>query len=147
MRRSKALGSSTSRPIAGYVGRPPDRKRGARLARWRAAPWWGYENHAGRTYLASDVKAFGSVASSAGKGNNGEDKADGVLHRNVVATYLHGPLLPKNPEVADCLVRAALERRFSRTGVRACELSALDDAVETAANEYVVKRFASSSAR
>lgn len=110
-------------------------------------PVVGYENHAGRTYLASDVKAFGSVASSAGKGNNGEDKADGVLHRNVVATYLHGPLLPKNPEVADCLVRAALERRFSRTGVRACELSPLDDAVETAANEYVVKRFASSSAR
>lgn len=105
-------------------------------------PVVGYENHAGRTYLSAGMKALGSVR--AGKGNNGEDGVDGALHRNVVATYLHGPLLPKNPEVADYLIRAALKRRSARTGVSACELAPLDDAVEIAANEYVVARFAPS---
>lgn len=106
-------------------------------------PVVGYENHAGRTYLSAGMKALGSVR--AGKGNNGEDGVDGALHRNVVATYLHGPLLPKNPEVADYLIRAALKRRSARTGVSACELALLDDAVEIAANEYVVARFAPSA--
>ncbi len=106
-------------------------------------PVVGYENHAGRTYLSAGMKALGSVR--AGKGNNGEDGVDGALHRNVVATYLHGPLLPKNPEVADYLIRAALKRRSARTGVSACELAPLDDAVEIAANEYVVARFAPSA--
>lgn len=106
-------------------------------------PVVGYENHAGRTYLSAGMKALGSVR--AGKGNNGEDGADGALHRNVVATYLHGPLLPKNPEVTDYLIRAALKRRSARTGVSACELAPLDDAVEIAANEYVVARFAPSA--
>ncbi len=106
-------------------------------------PVVGYENHAGRTYLSAGMKALGSVR--AGKGNNGEDGVDGALHRNVVATYLHGPLLPKNPEVADYLIRAALKRRSARTGASACELAPLDDAVEIAANEYVVARFAPSA--
>ena len=106
-------------------------------------PVVGYENHAGRTYLSAGMKALGSVR--AGKGNNGEDGVDGALHRNVMATYLHGPLLPKNPEVADYLIRAALKRRSARTGVSACELAPLDDAVEIAANEYVVARFAPSA--
>ncbi len=124
-------------------------------------PVVGYENHAGRTYLSAGMKALGSVRAGkgnngedgmkalgsvrAGKGNNGEDGVDGALHRNVVATYLHGPLLPKNPEVADYLIRAALKRRSARTGVSACELAPLDDAVEIAANEYVVARFAPSA--
>ena len=106
-------------------------------------PVVGYENHAGRTYLSAGMKALGSVR--AGKGNNGEDGVDGALHRNVMATYLHGPLLPKNPEVADYLIRAALKRRSARTGVSAWELAPLDDAVEIAANEYVVARFAPSA--
>ncbi|MEG0303538.1 MurT ligase domain-containing protein [Gordonibacter sp.] len=106
-----------------------------------ARPVVGYENHAGRTHLGQGVEAFGEVASGAGHGNNGDDKGDGVLYRNVVGTYLHGPLLPKNPEVADALLARALERRFRRAGVCAPELTPLDDAVEVAANDYVFRRF------
>ncbi len=100
----------------------------------------GYENHAGRTHLGTGVEAFGDVASSTGHGNNDSDKRDGVRYKNVVGTYLHGPLLPKNPQVADALLIRALERRARRAGVRAPELAPLDDAVENAANEYVRNR-------
>ena len=100
----------------------------------------GYENHAGRTHLGAGVEAFGDVASSTGHGNNDSDKRDGVRYKNVVGTYLHGPLLPKNPQVADALLARALERRARRAGVPAPELAPLDDAVENAANEYVRNR-------
>ncbi len=100
----------------------------------------GYENHAGRTRLGVGVEAFGDVASSTGHGNNDSDKRDGVRYKNVVGTYLHGPLLPKNPQVADALLIRALERRARRAGVPAPELAPLDDAVENAANEYVRNR-------
>ena len=100
----------------------------------------GYENHAGRTHLGTGVEAFGDVASSTGYGNNDSDKRDGVRYKNVVGTYLHGPLLPKNPQVADALLIRALERRARRAGVPAPELAPLDDAVENAANEYVRNR-------
>ena len=100
----------------------------------------GYENHAGRTRLGVGVEAFGDVASSTGYGNNDSDKRDGVRYKNVVGTYLHGPLLPKNPQVADALLIRALERRARRAGVPAPELAPLDDAVENAANEYVRNR-------
>ena len=100
----------------------------------------GYENHAGRTHLGTGVEAFGDVASSTGHGNNDSDKRDGVRYKNVVGTYLHGPLLPKNPQVADALLIRALERRARLAGVPAPELAPLDDAVENAANEYVRNR-------
>ena len=100
----------------------------------------GYENHAGRTHLGTGVEAFGDVASSTGHGNNDSDKRDGVRYKNVVGTYLHGPLLPKNPQVADALLIRALERRARRAGVPAPELAPLDDAVENAATEYVRNR-------
>ena len=100
----------------------------------------GYENHAGRTHLGTGVEAFGDVASSTGHGHNDSDKRDGVRYKNVVGTYLHGPLLPKNPQVADALLIRALERRARRAGVPAPELAPLDDAVENAANEYVRNR-------
>ena len=100
----------------------------------------GYENHAGRTRLGAGVEAFGDVASSTGHGNNDSDKRDGVRYKNVVGTYLHGPLLPKNPQVSDALLARALERRARRAGVPVPELAPLDDAVENAANEYVRNR-------
>ena len=79
-------------------------------------PVVGYENHAGRTYLGAAVQPFGKVISSTGGGNNEHDRADGVIYRNLVGTYLHGPLLPKNPEVADFLLQCALEHRAARLG-------------------------------
>lgn len=100
----------------------------------------GYENHAGRTHLGTGVEAFGDVASSTGHGNNDSDKRDGVRYKNVVGTYLHGPLLAKNPEVADDLLARALQRFASRTGQPAIELAPLDDAVEQDANDAMVKK-------
>ncbi|MET1154348.1 glutamine amidotransferase [Arthrobacter sp.] len=70
----------------------------------------GYENHSGLTTLGAEVQPFGRVTK--GDGNNGTDGTEGARYRNVIATYLHGSLLPKNPAVADYLIRYAAERRY-----------------------------------
>ena len=103
-------------------------------------PVVGYENHAGRTYLVEGVKPFGAVVSSVGHGNNDADKADGALYRKVLGTYLHGPLLSKNPEIADWLLAAACERHARRTGESAPALARLDDAEELAANAFMADK-------
>jgi lipid II isoglutaminyl synthase (glutamine-hydrolysing) len=66
----------------------------------------GFENHGGRTYLGGDEKPLGRVL--AGHGNNGRDGFEGVHRDNVIGTYLHGPLLPKNIWLADRLIELAL---------------------------------------
>lgn len=99
-------------------------------------PVVGFENHAGRTFLGMGVQPFGRVANASGNGNNDTDKQDGVCYKNLLASYLHGPLLGKNPEVADYLIAKALERKLGH----AVELPALDDAAELAANAYMVDR-------
>ena len=103
-------------------------------------PVVGYENHAGRTYLVEGVKPFGAVVSSVGHGNNDADKADGALYLKVLGTYLHGPLLSKNPEIADWLLAAACERHARRTGESAPALARLDDAEELAANAFMADK-------
>ncbi|MDO4442846.1 MAG: glutamine amidotransferase [Slackia sp.] len=97
-------------------------------------PVIGFENHGGRTTLGAGVKPFGRVL-GATHGNNGEDGLEGVHQGNLIGTYLHGPLLPKNPAIADHLIAAALVRR-GESG----ELAPLDDAVEAAANRVMAKR-------
>ena len=97
----------------------------------------GYENHAGRTFLGPGCKSFGYVIGHHGKGNNDSDGVDGVRYRNVVGTYLHGPLLSKNPEVADQLIERALARRAAKENRAAAALAPLDDAEERAANEFM----------
>jgi CobQ-like glutamine amidotransferase family enzyme len=82
----------------------------------------GFENHGGRTFLGPGERPLGRVIR--GHGNNGEDGGEGVLRRNVIGTYLHGPLLPKNVWLADRLIELAL-------GV---ELAPLDDTLEDAAH-------------
>ena len=94
----------------------------------------GFENHSGKTYLDAALTPLGSV--DRGFGNNGEDGTEGLRYRNVVATYSHGPLLPKNPAVADELLRLALERR----GGGPVELAPLDDALETRAHDTMAAR-------
>ena len=89
----------------------------------------GFENHGGRTYLGDDASPLGRVIS--GHGNNGRDGREGVRLHNVIGTYLHGPLLPKNAWLADHLIRAALARRYGE----APELEPLDDRFEAAAHE------------
>lgn len=98
------------------------------------APIVGFENHGGRTTLGSDAKPLGRVL---GKtfGNNGEDGFEGVHQGNLIGTYLHGPLLPKNPQVADYLIAQAYDRRGD-----VLELAPLDDAIELEANRVMAKR-------
>ena len=59
------------------------------------------------------------------------------MYKNVLGTYLHGPLLPKNPQVCDYLIKKALERRYGET----VTLEPLDDREEREANAYIVNRF------
>jgi CobQ-like glutamine amidotransferase family enzyme len=89
----------------------------------------GFENHGGRTHLGANAAPLGKVLK--GFGNNGEDGFEGVRHNNLVGTYLHGPLLPKNAWLADHLIALALERRY---GARP-QLEALDDELERAAHD------------
>jgi len=72
-------------------------------------PLVGFENHGGRTHLGPAARPLGRVRS--GFGNNGKDGWEGAVSRRVYGTYLHGPLLPKNPAFADRLIHEALERR------------------------------------
>ena len=87
----------------------------------------GFENHGGRTYLGEGERPLGRVLS--GHGNNGRDGFEGVRRGNVVGTYLHGPLLPKNVWLADRLIELAL----------AIELDPLDDAMEEAAHRSALR--------
>lgn len=83
----------------------------------------GYENHSGKTYLGKDALPLAHVIS--GAGNNGEDKTEGIHHRNALGTYLHGPLLPKNPQIADHLISCALGNRYGSDAL--LPLEPLDD--------------------
>lgn len=103
-------------------------------------PVVGYENHAGRTYLDAGVESFGTVINNIGLGNNEETHADGVRYKNLLGTYLHGPLLAKNPEIADWLLARALERYAARTNTKAPQLATLDDAEELAANAFMCQK-------
>jgi CobQ-like glutamine amidotransferase family enzyme len=95
----------------------------------------GFENHAGQTYFAadSDLQPWGKVLK--GYGNNGADGYEGLHWRNLIGTYLHGPLLPKNPAVADFFLRKMLQRQGIDT-----PLAALDDRLEDQAREQIYHR-------
>ncbi len=95
-------------------------------------PVVGFENHGGRTYIGEN-RPFGKVLY--GSGNDGRSGYEGVIYKNVVGTYLHGPLLPKNPQLADYLIQKALERKYGSV-----TLSPLDDTQEREANAYMVNR-------
>ncbi len=99
-------------------------------------PIVGYENHGGRTHLGAGVRPLGKVLF--GHGNDGTTGYEGCWQDNVVGTYIHGPLLPKNPGVTDALLSAALERRYGDGA-----LEPLDDTVELAANQVMVDRLLS----
>ncbi|GAB6273836.1 MAG: glutamine amidotransferase [Peptococcaceae bacterium] len=92
----------------------------------------GFENHAGRTFLGQ-VHPLGRVLS--GYGNNGKDNKEGARYKNVFCSYLHGPLLPKNPMLADYLITTALKRRGQSD-----KLDFLDDSLELAAQKIMLKR-------
>lgn len=70
----------------------------------------GYENHSGLTYLDKDQPSLGRVVK--GYGNNIKDGNEGAIYKNVIGTYLHGSLLPKNPEIADFLIKQAIKKEI-----------------------------------
>ncbi len=89
----------------------------------------GFENHGGRTYLGPNTAPFGTVVR--GFGNNATDGSEGARYRNAIGTYLHGSVLPKNPALADELIRLALRHRYGYE----VQLPAIDDAIESRAHQ------------
>lgn len=93
----------------------------------------GYENHSGQTFLGNDVPALGKVIR--GAGNNNEDGAEGARYRNVIGTYLHGPILPKNPALADFLIEKAVTRKYGEFTP-----TVIDDSFALEARKIAAKR-------
>jgi lipid II isoglutaminyl synthase (glutamine-hydrolysing) len=98
-------------------------------------PVAGFENHAGRTYLDPGAEPLGRVVS--GFGNDGESGFEGCRFERAIGTYLHGPLLPRNPRLADWLLAQALAHR---TGGEAPELAPLADELEAQAQAVSAAR-------
>lgn len=93
----------------------------------------GFENHSGRTLLEEGQLPLGKVLQ--GYGNDGRSGQEGAIVNNLIGTYLHGPVLPKNPALADYLIKIALERKFGIT-----KLVPLDDDLEHRAAAVAAKR-------
>lgn len=93
----------------------------------------GFENHGGCTDIGSH-DPLGTVVS--GNGNDGKSGKEGVIYKNVVATYLHGPLLPKNPQLCDYILEKTLNHKYPEFD----GLKKLDDSLEDKANEYMYSR-------
>ncbi len=94
----------------------------------------GFENHSGLTYLEGSTKPLGKVM--IGYGNTGEKKDEGAVYKNCYGTYLHGPVLPKNPHFADHLILSALKRRYGKSA----SLKKIDDSLEIAAHKAAITR-------
>lgn len=94
----------------------------------------GFENHSGRTYHGPGVRPLGRVA--VGHGDNGEDGVGGAVYKNAYGCYLHGSLLPKNPQLTDHLIGLALARRHGP----AAALPPLDAALELRAQRAMLGR-------
>ncbi|CDE90779.1 putative uncharacterized protein [Clostridium sp. CAG:389] len=93
----------------------------------------GFENHGGQTF---DISAsFGNVLF--GNGNKFGDSEEGFFQNNVIATYLHGPLLSKNPELCDYIIKYCLDRRYNENVI----LEPLNDEFENLCREQLLKRF------
>ena len=95
----------------------------------------GFENHGGRTYLFDKTRAFAKVIK--GYGNNGHDKTEGFVYHNAIGTYLHGPILTKNPELADWLLQKALEIKYKKQII----LKKTTDFFSEAARKTILQRF------
>lgn len=93
----------------------------------------GYENHSGQTFLEKGTSPLGSVI--LGAGNNGHDETEGVLYKNIIGTYLHGSLLPKNPQIADFLIEQAALNKFGSFSP-----TVIDDTFANKAREVARKR-------
>jgi CobQ-like glutamine amidotransferase family enzyme len=95
-------------------------------AEWEGGTLAGFENHGGRTYLGPGLQPLARV--KRGFGNDGASGYEGARFNNAFGCYLHGPVLPKNPSLADRLLSLAMARRYGDG-----ELPPLDDALEARA--------------
>ncbi len=95
----------------------------------------GFENHSGKTHLKKGTVSLGMVKK--GFGNNGKDKTEGCMYKNAIGCYMHGSLLPKNPKLADWLLKKALEIKYGKK----IELVPLNDSLERQAHNVAFKRF------
>jgi len=93
----------------------------------------GYENHSGLTYLGKEVDPLGKVIR--GAGNNGQDESEGARYKNVIGSYLHGSLLPKNPRIADFLIEKAIIKKYG-----SFEPTVIDDSFAEQARTIALKR-------
>lgn len=94
----------------------------------------GFENHGGRTILGPKVKPLGKVLK--GYGSNAKDGLEGAVYKNSIGTYFHGPILPKNPEIADWLIGKALEKKFGKKP----QLKPLDDTLSLKARNVILEK-------
>ena len=118
-----------------YTLHPGPRTRrliGNAVAEWEGGTLVGFENHGGRTYLGPGVEPLARVVR--GFGNDGESGFEGARYKKAFGSYLHGPLLPKNPAFADHLLGLALARRYGDAA-----LAPLDDALEQQAHAAALK--------
>ncbi|MBN1915631.1 glutamine amidotransferase [Candidatus Dojkabacteria bacterium] len=96
----------------------------------------GFENHSGRTRFKSDkLIPLGDVL--VGTGDNENAKHEGVRFKNIFGTYMHGPFLPKNPHIADEIIKLAMERKYKNK----VKLKKLDDTIEWNAHNAVINKF------
>lgn len=93
----------------------------------------GYENHSGQTFLGHNVKPLGTIVR--GAGNNGQDDFEGARYKNIIGSYLHGSLLPKNPAIADWLIKQAAINKFGEFNE-----TVVDDRFAKLAREHAAKR-------
>jgi hypothetical protein len=93
----------------------------------------GFENHGGRTYLGKNIQPLGKTIK--GFGNNDTEKTEGAVYKNSIGSYLHGPILPKNPQLADFLIEKALEKKYGKHP----ELEKLDDTLSYQAHNSMLK--------
>lgn len=94
----------------------------------------GYENHSGQTFLGKSAVPFATVIR--GAGNNSKEDHEGARYKNVIGTYLHGSLLPKNPAVADFFIKTAAENRFGKFN----DSNIIDDSFATSARRIAASR-------
>ncbi len=94
----------------------------------------GFENHGGRTRLGKEVQPLGKVLK--GFGSNAEDGTEGAVYKNSIGTYFHGPILPKNTELADWLIQKALEKKYKSF----VQLEPLDDSLSQKARDAMLEK-------
>ena len=97
----------------------------------------GFENHSGQTFFLDkdSRKHLGKIIY--GKGNNIHDNTEGYIYKNLIGTYLHGPILPKNPHLTDYIIEKALEAKYKKK----IKLDLLDDVLEWQAHQIILDRY------